>query len=120
MITADDYKDYFGVSTAPTNLTRLEFISLEEIKSIMTCDIPLSTDDNYDTFLKALMEQINYFDVNPELLIYLTTGGASLGKFNEGTNEGTNQENRKSKDQIISPLTYKILINLSYLQTGMC
>ena len=116
MITADDYKDYFGVSTAPTNLERLEFISLEEIKSIMTCDIPTSTDDNYDTFLKALMEQINYFDVNPELLIYLTTGGASLGKFNEGTN----QENRKSKDQIISPLTYKILLNLSYLKSGMC
>ena len=116
MITADDYKDYFGVSTAPTNLERLEFISLEEIKSIMTCDIPTSTDDNYDTFIKALMEQINYFDVNPELLIYLTTGGASLGKFNEGTN----QENRKSKDQIISPLTYKILLNLSYLKSGMC
>ena len=116
MITADDYKDYFGVSTAPTNLERLEFISLEEIKSIMTCDIPASTDDNYDTFLKALMEQINYFDVNPELLIYLETGGASLGKFNEGTN----QENRKSKDQIISPLTYKILLNLSYLKSGMC
>ena len=116
MITADDYKDYFGVSTAPTNLERLEFISLEEIKSIMTCDIPTSTDDNYDTFLKALMEQINYFDVNPELLIYLTTGGASLGKFNEGTN----QENRKSKDQIISPLTYKILLNLGYLKSGMC
>src|SRR5574344_601621 len=116
MITADDYKDYFGVSTAPTNLTRLEFISLEEIKSIMTCDIPTSTDTNYNTFLKALMEQINYFDVNPELLIYLTTGGASLGKFNEGTN----QENRKSKDQIISPLTYKILLNLSYLKSGIC
>lgn len=116
MITADDYKDYFGVSTAPTNLDRLEFISLEEIKSIMTCDIPESTDDNYDTFLKALMEQINYFDVNPELLIYLTTGGASLGKFNEGTN----QENRKSKDQIISPLTYKILLNLGCLYVGMC
>ena len=116
MITADDYKDYFGVSTAPTNLTRLEFLALEEIKSIMTCNIPASTDTNYDTFLKALMEQINYFDINPELLIYLTTGGASLGKFNEGTN----QENRKSKDQIISPLTYKILLNLSYLQSGMC
>jgi len=116
MITELAYKTYFGVSTAPTNLTRLEFISLEEIKSIMIYDIPASTDDNYDTFLKALMEQINYFDVNPELLIYLTTGGASLGKFNEGTN----QENRKSKDQIISPLTYKILLNLSYLKSGMC
>jgi len=116
MITETAYKTYFGVSTAPTNLDRLEFISLEEIKSIMTCDIPESTDDNYDTFLKALMEQINYFDVNPELLIYLTTGGASLGKFNEGTN----QENRKSKDQIISPLTYKILLDLGYLYAGMC
>src|SRR5574344_2237272 len=116
MITADDYKDYFGVSTAPTNLTRLEFLALEEIKSIMTCDIPASTDDNYDTFLKALMEQINYFDENPDLVIYLTTGGASLGKFNEGTNN----EKKKVNDSIISPMTYVILLNLNYLYPGMC
>lgn len=116
MITADAYKTYFGVSTAPTNLTRLEFLALEEIKSIMTSNIPASTDDNYDTFLKALMEQINYFDINPELLIYLTTGGASLGKFNEGTN----QNKKEAKSQIISPLTYKILLNLGYLYVGIC
>ena len=35
MITETAYKTYFGVSTAPTNLTRLEFLALEEIKSIM-------------------------------------------------------------------------------------
>ena len=116
MITESAYKTYFGVSTAPTNLTRLEFLALEEIKSIMTCDIPASTDTNYNTFLKALMEQTNYFDLNDDLISYSQLGGASLGKFNEGTN----QENRKSKDQIISPLTYKILLNLSYLQSGMC
>src|SRR5574344_836114 len=116
MITESAYETYFGVSTAPTNLTRLEFLALEEIKSIMTCDIPTSTDDNYDTFLKALMEQINYFDENPDLVVYLTTGGASLGKFNEGTNN----EKKKVNDSIISPMAYKILLNLGYLYCGVC
>ena len=32
MITESAYETYFGVSTAPTNLTRLEFLALEEIK----------------------------------------------------------------------------------------
>jgi hypothetical protein len=116
MITETAYKAYFGVSTAPTNLTRLEFLALEEIKSIMTCDIPASTDDNYDTFLKALMEQINYFDLNNDLISYSQLGGASLGKFNEGSatdNSGAN----KSR---ISPMTYKILLNLGYLYSGVC
>jgi hypothetical protein len=116
MITADDYKDYFGVSTAPTNLDRLEFISLEEIKSIMTCDIPTSTDENYDTFLKALMEQINYFDLNNDLISYSQLGGASLGKFNEG---GTIDNTIANKPKI-SPMAYKILLNLGYLYAGMC
>lgn len=116
MITELAYKTYFGVSTAPTNLTRLEFISLEEIKSIINCDIPEEDDDDYETFLKALMEQINYFDLNDDLVSYYSLGGASLGKFNEGTmidNTGAS----KSK---ISPLTYKILLNLEYLYVGMC
>jgi len=116
MITADDYKDYFGVSTAPINLTRLEFISLEEIKSIMTCDIPASTDDNYDTFLKALMEQINYFDLNDDLISYSQLGGASLGKFNEGSAIDNTVANKPR----ISPMAYKILLNLGYLYAGMC
>jgi hypothetical protein len=113
MITVDKYKTYFGVSTAPTNLTRLEFLSLEEIKSEMTVDIPSSTDDNYETFLKALMEQIKYFDENPELLT-LDSGGASLGKYSEGTNNQL-----ESNKQRISPMTYKILLNLGYLYVGL-
>ena len=116
MITETAYKTYFGVSTAPTNLTRLEFISLEEIKSIMTCDIPASTDDNYDTFLKALMEQINYFDLNDDLISYSQLGGASLGKFNEGSAIS----NTVANTPIISPVAYKILLNLGYLYAGMC
>src|SRR5574344_3081534 len=116
MITADDYKDYFGVSTAPTNLTRLEFLALEEIKSIMACDIPASTDDNYDTFLKALMEQINYFDLNNDLISYSELGGASLGKFNEGSAIDNTMANKTK----ISPMAYKILLNLGYLYAGVC
>ena len=116
MITESAYKTYFGVSTAPTNLTRLEFLALEEIKSIMTCDIPASTDDNYDTFLKALMEQINYFDINDDLISYHEIGGASLGKFNEGSAT----DNSNASKPRISPMAYKILLKLDYLYAGMC
>ena len=116
MITETAYETYFGVSTAPKNLTRLEFLALEEIKSIMTCDIPASTDDNYDTFLKALMEQINYFDLNDDLISYSQLGGASLGKFNEG---GAIDNTVANKPRI-SPMAYKILLDLGYLYVGMC
>ncbi len=116
MITETAYKTYFGVSTAPTNLERLEFISLEEIKSIMTCDIPASTDDNYDTFIKALMEQINYFDLNDDLISYSQLGGASLGKFNEGSAIDNTVVNKPK----MSPMAYKILLNLGYLYVGIC
>lgn len=116
MITELAYKTYFGVSTAPTNLTRLEFLALEEIKSIMTCDIPASTDTNYDTFLKALMEQINYFDLNDDLISYSQLGGASLGKFNEGSAIDNTVVNKPK----MSPMAYKILLNLGYLYVGMC
>lgn len=117
MITEAAYKTYFGVSTAPSNLTRLDFLALEEIKSIMTCDIPLSTDDKYATFLKALMEQINYFDLNKEILEYATSGGNSLGKFSEGSSTSNNGMANQSR---ISPLAYKILLNLDYVYVGMC
>lgn len=116
MITETAYKTYFGVSTAPDNLTRLEFLALEEIKSIMTCDIPLSTDTNYNTFLKALMEQINYFDLNDDLISYSSFGGASLGKFDEGDSSTNNASNSPK----MSPMAYKILLNLGYLYVGMC
>src|SRR5574344_1016188 len=114
MITESAYETYFGVSTAPTNLTRLEFLALEEIKSIMTCDIPLSTDDNYDTFLKEIMEQINYFDINEDLITDSSSGGASLGKFSEGS---SSEETSANKTRI-SPMAYKILLNLGYLYVG--
>lgn len=116
MITANIYTTYFGVSTAPTNLSRLEFISLEELKSIMTSAIPEETDDKYDTFLKALMEQMNYFDINNEILVYATNGGASLGKYNEGGQSYSQGANKP----IVSPLAYKILLNLGYLYVGVC
>lgn len=116
MITEEIYEEYFGTDTAPTNLTRLDFIALEEIKSIMTCDVPESIDDNYDTFLKALMEQINYFDLNDDMLVYATSGGASLGKFKEESSSKSSMAN----SSVISPLTYKILLNLGYLYVGVC
>ena len=116
MITADNYKSYFGVSTAPTNLTRLEFLALEELKSIMTCSIPNGEDANYNTFLNALMEQINYFDINDDLISYSQLGGASLGKFNEGGSISNSSANSPR----ISPMAYKILLNLGYIYVGVC
>ncbi len=117
MITESAYKTYFGVSTAPSNLTRLEFLALEEMKSIMSCEIPDDEDVNYDTFLNALMEQINYFDLNEDIITYSSVGGASLGKYSEGD---TKTEMSGANKPRISPLTYKILLNLGYLYTGVC
>ena len=116
MVTEDDYKTYFGVETAPTNFTRLEFLALEEIKSIITCEIPEETDDNYENFQNALLEQINYFDLNSDLIDYSSFSGASLGKFNEGNGNISNTSNSSK----ISPMTYKILLNMDCLYVGMC
>jgi hypothetical protein len=37
---------------------------------------PDDEDVNYDTFLNALMEQINYFDLNEDIITYSSVGGA--------------------------------------------
>ena len=39
MVTKEDYEEYFG-QTAPSNFSRLEFLSLNTIKSIITKPIP--------------------------------------------------------------------------------
>ena len=40
MITEELYKKYFGVNTAPEELTRLEYLALQEIKKTITKEIP--------------------------------------------------------------------------------
>ena len=112
MITNEIYNEYFGVDTAPTNLTRLEFISLEILKTIITKPIPAETDVCYGNFLKALMEQIKFIDENEDILS-ISGGGYSLGKFSEGSS-GDKKEPKK-----ISPMAYSILLNCNLLYVGM-
>ena len=40
MVTEQDYEEYFGVDTAPSNFSRLEFLSLNTIKSNITKSVP--------------------------------------------------------------------------------
>lgn len=114
MITVADYKSYFGVETAPSNLVRLDYLALEELKNILTKDIPLEDDDIYEDFLKALMEQIKFFYDNDDML---TIGGSgySLGKFSEGSNASA-----KYNQSRISPMAYAILLNAGLLYSGLC
>lgn len=119
MITKTEYEDYFGANTAPSNFTRLEYLSLETIKGIITSDIPTEADTNYQDFINALCEQIYFFDKNSDLLEDIGTGSNyTLGKFSES---GTGTE-RKSSDTIkrISPNAYTILLNLGMLYSGLC
>lgn len=116
MITEKMYESYFGVGTAPTNFVRLSFLALEEIKSILTDEIPYDEEDTdiYVTeFLYAWFEEIKYLDDNSNL-IDSNGSGASLGKYSEG-----NGVSIKTNDSRISPMTYKILLNLGLVCSGI-
>lgn len=116
MITKEEYKNYFGVDTAPSNFDRLSFIAEQTLLSIITKGI--TTDDSYyENFKKAILEQVKYFELNPELIdIASSISGASLGKFSEGSSE-----KRKSNEtiELISPVAYSILLNCDLLYTGI-
>jgi hypothetical protein len=116
MITKEEYKNYFGVDTAPSNFDRLSFIAEQTLLSIITRGI--TTDDSYyENFKKAILEQVKYFELNPELIdIASSISGASLGKFNEGSSE-----KRKSNEtiELISPVAYNILLNCGLLYAGI-
>lgn len=117
MITEQEYKEYFGVTTAPSNFDRLSFIAEQTLLSIITRGI--TTDDSYyENFKKAILEQVKYFELNPELIdIASSISGASLGKFSEGSSE-----KRKSNEtiELISPVAYNILLNCELLYPGLC
>lgn len=116
MITKEEYKNYFGVDTAPSNFDRLSFIAEQTLLSIITRGI--TTDDSYyENFKKAILEQVKYFELNPELIdIASSISGASLGKFSEGSSE-----KRKSNEtiELISPVAYNILLNCELLYAGI-
>lgn len=114
MVTEKDYEKYFG-QTAPSNFSRLKFLSLNTIKSIMTKPIPASTCLCYEDFKKAVMEQINYYDLNVDLLSSMKTSGYTLGSYSESAGES---ETSKSIDRL-SPVAYEILLNCGLLQSQL-
>jgi len=119
MITETEYEVYFGSDTTPSNFTRLEYLALKLIKSIITSDIPAETDDNYQDFVNALCEQIYFLEQNSDLLEDSGYGANySLGKFSESGSSSTRQTSEIIKR--ISPNTYTILLDIGLLYVGLC
>lgn len=114
MVTEEDYEKYFG-QPAPSKFSRLESISLSTIKSIITKPIPKETCSCYEDFKKAILEQINYYDLNSDLLDSTKTGGYTLGSYSESASE---IETSKSIDRL-SPVAYEILLNCGLLQSQL-
>ena len=114
MVTKEYYEEYFG-QPAPSNFSRLEFLSLNTIKSIITRPIPASNCPYYEDFKKAILEQINYYDFNSDLLDSTKTSGYTLGSYSESASES---ETSKSIDRL-SPVAYEILLNCGLLQSQL-
>ena len=116
MIKEEEYVKYLGVNTAPSNLKRLEYLALNELKSIIVENIPTSDNLIYNDFKKALMEQINYFDMNSDLIDSNGSGSYTLGSYSEG---GSNQTEINKSINRISPVAYDILLNCGLLYPGI-
>ena len=115
MVNAGDYQKYFGQS-APSDFCRLEFISLNTLKSIITKPIPKETCSCYEDFKKAILEQINFYEFNSDLITDSSSGSYTLGSYSEGgtgTNETSNSITR------VSPVAYEILLNCGLLQNQL-
>lgn len=116
MVTEQDYKNYFGVDTAPSNFSRLQFLSFNTIKSIITKSIPKDDCPCYEDFKKAIMEQINYYDLNSDLITNTTTGGYTLGSYSESA---SNKNETSKSIERLSPAAYEILLNCGLLQSQL-
>lgn len=117
MVTEEEYKAYFGANTAPKNFARLEYLSRKEFLAIPINYVPNIEDNCYKDYQKALMEQINYFDLNSDLLSSSSSGGYTLGSYSES---GSNGEVTNSKSiSRISPIAYDILIGCGLLYSGI-
>lgn len=116
MITQEEYKKYLGASTTPSNFTRLEYLALNELKSIIIGNVPTSENLIYNDFKKALIEQINYFDLNSDLIDSSGSSGYTLGSYSEGSS--SQGKNSKSINRI-SPVAYDILLNCGLLYSGL-
>ena len=120
MVTEQDYKNYFGVDTAPSNFSRLQFISLNTIKSIITKPVPKETCPCYEDFKKAILEQINFYEFNSDLIDTTNSGSYTLGSYSEG---GSNSNETSKSINRLSPVAYEILLNCGLLQSqigGCC
>jgi hypothetical protein len=115
MITEKDYQDYFGVDTAPSNLARLEFLSLSTFKSVPIKMIPGKGCPLYDTFKKALMEQINFYDLNEDLITSNGSDGYTLGSYSESA---SNNEAYKSINRL-SSAAYDILLSCGLISSSL-
>ena len=115
MITKSDYENYFG-ATAPDNLNRLEYLAIQELRSIMTVNVPTNDKLTYNDFKKAVMEEINYLYLNSDLIDSNGAGGYSLGSYHEGSS--SQNDNSKSINRI-SPIAYDILLNAGLLYSGL-
>lgn len=116
MVTQEEYLKYIGGTTAPSNFNRLEYLALNELKSIMVDNIPTQKELNYNEFLKAIMEQIYYFDINSDLIASVGSGSYTLGSYSE--NNSSQNETIKSIKRI-SPVAYDILLNCGLLYSGL-
>ncbi len=116
MVTSQDYRLYFGVNTTPSNFKKLEYISLSTIKSIITRPVPKESDSCYKDFKNALLEQINYYDLNSDLIDSTGKGSYTLGSYSESTNN--KNDSSKSIDRL-SPVAYEILLNCGLLQSQL-
>lgn len=117
MINEQEYKEYLGVDTAPSNFDRLLYLSIQELRSIMVVNVPTSNDLTYEDFKKAVMEQISFFDINGDLVDSVSGSGASLGSYHEGSN--SNENNNSKSINRISPMAYDILLNAGLLYPGL-
>ena len=117
MVTEEDYEKYFG-QPAPSNLSRLESISLSTIKSVITKPIPKETCSCFKEFQKALLEQIEFYEENPDLITSTSTtsSGYTLGSYSESA---SNKNETSKSIERLSPITYDKLLNCGLLQSQL-
>lgn len=115
MVTSKDYEDYFK-QTAPSNLSRLEFISLNTLKSIMKKPVPKENCPCYKDFKKAILEQVKFYEFDSDLITDSSSGSYTLGSYSEG---GTDKNETSNSMSRVSPVAYEILLNCGLLQSQL-
>ena len=117
MVTKEEYEKYFG-QTAPSNFSRLESISLSTIKSVITKPIPKETCPCFIEFKEALLEQISFYEENPDLITSTSTtsSGYTLGSYSESA---SNKNETSKSIERLSPITYDKLLNCGLLQSQL-